>query len=422
MNRPLAIHIAEEEVAALQGVAVPEAERISRSLPYGLHLIEEDDIAAVTAALRDELLAQGPRVAAFETALAAKVGAAHAVAASSGTAALHMALISLDVGPGDLVVVPAVTFLSTATAALFCGAEVVFADVDPETGLMTASTLEEAFARAGWTKAVLPVHLSGRMCDMPAIESMARANGTAVVEDACHALGSVDAAGAQAGACTHSDAAVFSFHPVKTIATGEGGMVTLNNPEHDARLRRLRNHGVTREAALMSEAGSFDAGGAANPWAYEQLELGFNYRMNEVEAALGLSQLGKLDRFVDRRRSLAARYDRLLARFGQRVRPVPSPPGQTFSPHLYTVLIDFDGMGVDRAALMTALVERGVGTQVHYIPLYRQPFFKARYGEMRLDGAEAYYARCLALPLFPAMSEAHVDQVVLALAEVLGDL
>jgi UDP-4-amino-4,6-dideoxy-N-acetyl-beta-L-altrosamine transaminase len=424
VNRPLAIHIDEDEVAAIETAAVldPMPARPPRSLPYGLHLIEEDDIAAVTAALRDELLAQGPRVAAFEAALAAKVGARHAVASSSGTAALHLALASLDVGPGDLCVVPAVTFLSTATAALYCGAEVVFADVDPDTGLMTAETLEEALARAGWTKAVLPVHLSGRLCDMPALSALARAHGAAVVEDACHALGSLDAAGAPAGACTHSDAAVFSFHPVKTIATGEGGMTTLNDPERDARLRRLRNHGVTREAGLMGEAGSFDAAGAPNPWAYEQLELGFNYRMNEMEAALGLSQLAKLDRFVERRRSLAARYDRLLVRFGDRVKPVASPPGQTFSPHIYTVLIDFDGLGVDRAALMSALVARGIGTQVHYIPLYRQPFFKARYGETSLAGAEAYYARCLALPLFPAMSEAHVDQVVLALAEVLGDL
>lgn len=414
MSRPMRL--------STNAIATLPADLPARSLPYGLHLIEEDDVAAVTAALRDELLAQGPRVAAFERALADKVGAKHAVASSSGTAALHLALASLDVGPGDLCVVPAVTFLSTATAALFCGAEVVFADVDPDTGLATQATFEEAMARAGWTKAVLPVHLSGRMCDMPGIAELARANGAVIVEDACHALGSADESGAAAGACAHSDAAAFSFHPVKTIATGEGGMTTLNDPERDARLRRLRNHGVTRDAELMGEEGSFAADGGPNPWAYEQLELGFNYRMNEMQAALGLSQLGKLDRFVNRRRALAARYDLLLARFGARVQPVPIPPGQRHSPHIYTVLIDFEALDVDRAAVMAALVARGIGTQVHYIPLYRQPFFRARYGEMRLPGAEAYYGRCLALPLFPAMSEAHVDQVVLALAEVLGEL
>jgi dTDP-4-amino-4,6-dideoxygalactose transaminase len=243
-----------------------------------------------------------------------------------------------------------------------------------------------------------------------------------VVEDACHALGSLDGDGTAAGACAWSDAAVFSFHPVKTIAAGEGGMTTLNDPDRAERMRRLRNHGVTRDAGLMEQPGSFAPTGAPNPWSYEQLELGFNYRMNEMEAALGLSQLGKLDRFVERRRALAARYDRLLGRFGEFVRPVPTPPGQRPAPHLYTVLIDFEALGIDRAALMGALVARGIGTQVHYIPLYRQPFFRARYGEMRLPGAEAYYARCLALPLFPAMAEAHVDQVVLALAEALGGL
>ncbi len=396
----------------------PEVER--RSLPYGLHLIEDDDVAAVVAALRDELLAQGPRVAAFERAFAERVGAAHAVAVSSGTAALHAALAALGVGSGDLCVVPAVTFLSTATAALHCGAEVVFADVDSNTGLLTPETFAAALARAGRARAVLPVHLSGRLCDMGALAAIARAHGTSLIEDACHALGGEDAAGAPVGACTHSDAATFSFHPVKTIAAGEGGMITLSDGKAAERMRRFRNHGVTRDPGLMGEAMSFAEDGRANPWSYEQLELGFNYRMNEMEAALGLSQLGKLDRFVGRRRALAARYDRLLAGLEHVVRPVPTPPGQTPAPHLYTVLIDFEAAGLSRTELMRRLVDQGIGTQVHYIPLYRQPLFRARYGEMRLPGAEAYYARCLALPLFPAMADAHVDQVVLSLTETLG--
>ena len=393
---------------------------LQRSLPYGLHLIEDDDVAAVVAALRDELLTQGPRVAAFEQAFARRVAARHAVAVSSGTAALHVALAAHGVGPDDRCVVPAVTFLSTATAVLHCGAEAVFADVDPDTGLATPGTVAEAIKRAGVAAAVLPVHLSGRLCDTAGIARLTRAQGGAVIEDACHALGGVDAGGAAVGACVDSDAAIFSFHPVKTIAAGEGGMVTLNDPEPAERMRRLRNHGVTREAELMDEPGSFDEDGRPNPWSYEQLELGFNYRMNEIEAALGLSQLGKLDRFVTRRRALSARYDRLLAPFADVLRPVETPAGQHPSPHIYTVLLDLEAIGMPRAALMRALVERGVGTQVHYIPLYRQPFFRDRYGEMRLPGAEAYYARCLALPLFPAMADAHVDQVVLALAETLG--
>jgi UDP-4-amino-4,6-dideoxy-N-acetyl-beta-L-altrosamine transaminase len=406
------------ERTAAEAEAAPSA---FAALPYGRHLIDEDDIAAVAAAMRDELLTQGPRVAAFEEAFAKRVGAASAIAVSSGTAALHVALASFDVGAGDACIVPAVTFLATANAALYCGAEAVFADVDPDTGLATADTVGEAIARAGGAKAVLPVHLSGRLCDNEAVAAAARRAGAAVIEDACHALGSEEA-GAATGACLHSDAAVFSFHPVKTIAAGEGGLVTVNDMERAERLRRLRNHGVTRDAALMSEPHAFDPEGRPNPWSYEQLELGFNYRMNEMEAALALSQLGKLDRFVQRRRALAARYDRLLAPFAPLVRPVPTPAGQDPSLHIYTVLIDFEAMGLDRAALVRALVARGIGVQVHYIPVYRQPFYRARYGEMRLPGAEAYYARCLALPLFPAMSDAHVDHVVLGLAEVLGEV
>lgn len=382
-------------------------------------------MAAVVEALRSELLAQGPRVAAFESALAERVGAAHAVACSSGTSALHLALAGHSLGPGDVCIVPPITFLSTATAALYCGAEVLFCDVDPNTGLMTAATLADAIERAQWlgarVKAVLPVHLSGRLCDTAAIAEVAEAAGAVVIEDACHALGSRDAAGA-AGGCADSAAAVFSFHPVKTIAAGEGGMVTLNDRDRAERMRRLRNHGVTRDGALMGETCSFAADGVPNPWSYEQLELGFNYRMNEMEAALGLSQLGKLDRFVERRRQLAARYDRLLAPLAPRVRPVRTPAGQEPSLHLYTVLIDFELAGMDRAAVMQGLVERGVGVQVHYIPLYRQPFFRKRYGELRLSGAESYYRQVLALPLFPAMADSHVDRVVLALAEVLDAL
>ena len=377
-------------------------------------------MAAVVAAMRSDLLAQGPRVSAFEQAFAEKVGAKAAVACSSGTAALHLAMAVHDVGPGDVCVVPSITFLATATAARFLGAEVVFADVDPDTGLMTADTLADAIGRApGAVKAVIPVHLGGRLCDMPSLARVAETEGAVVIEDACHALGSLDRTGASTGACGHAAAATFSFHPVKTIAAGEGGMVTLNDSEGAERLKRLRNHGVSRDAKLMVEADSFSAPGEANPWSYEQIELGFNYRMNEMEAALGLSQLAKLDRFVDQRRRLAARYDRLLAPLAPLVRPTPTPAGQRPSPHLYSVLIDFAAAGMTRAALMRALAEVGVGTQVHYIPLYRQPYFRARYGDIRRPGAEAYYARVLALPLFPAMNEADVDRVVTAFANVL---
>jgi UDP-4-amino-4,6-dideoxy-N-acetyl-beta-L-altrosamine transaminase len=393
---------------------------MSDSLPYGLHLIEDDDVAAVAAVLTSGLLAQGPRVKAFETAFAARMGAAHAVATSSCTAALQLALLALDVGPGDLVVAPAITFLSTATAARHCGAEVVFADVDPATGLMTPETLLEALAAAtGPVKAALPVHLGGRMADMAAISAVAAEAGVLLVEDCAHAPGSVRA-GYQAGGSALSAASCFSFHPVKTMAAGEGGAVTTNDPALAARIGRLRNHGVTHDPALMTDPElSLDAAGQRHPWSYEQLELGFNYRMTDIEAALGLSQLGKLDRFMARRRALASAYDWLLQPLAPRVTPVRPAPDETPSLHLYQVLVDFDAVGKTRDRVMRALLAQGIGTQVHYIPLYRQPYFKARYGPTRLPGAEAFYAGVLALPLYPAMADDDVERIVHALGAAL---
>lgn len=391
-------------------------------LPYGRHLIEADDVAAVTAALTSELLAQGPRVAAFEARVAEVCAAPHAVACSSGTSALQLALTALDVGEGDVVVAPSVTFLSTATAARLCGAEVVFADVDAQTGLMTADTLAEALHRAGRpVKAALPVHLGGRMAHLPSLHTVAEAQGVALVEDCAHALGSRDAASGAAGECRFSAAATFSFHPVKTIACGEGGLVTTRDAALAERMGRLRNHGVTRDPALMLDAAlSLDAAGAANPWSYEQLELGWNARMTDVEAALGLSQLAKLDRFAERRRSLSAAYDALLAPLAPLITPVSAPAAQTPCPHLHQVLIDFDRLGVTRAALTRALVARGIGTQVHYIPVHRQPYFARRYGALHLPGAEAFYARTLSLPLFPGMDDDDPARVCAALAACLG--
>jgi UDP-4-amino-4,6-dideoxy-N-acetyl-beta-L-altrosamine transaminase len=387
-------------------VAPPEAS--DAPLPYGRHAIDEADIAAVVAALRSDRLAHGPKVGEFEAALARAVGAQGAAAASSGTAALHLALAGLDVGRGDVCIVPAITFLATATAARFCGAEVVFADVDPETGLMTPQSLRHAIACAGGeAKAVLPVHLGGRLCEMEEIARIARGAGARIVEDACHALGGQDARGRLVGACAHSDAAAFSFHPVKTLAAGEGGMAVCNDPDRAARMRRLANHGVVKRPDL-------------GPWMYEQVELGFNYRMNEMEAALGLSQLARLALFVRRRRELAALYELSLSPLAPLVRPVRPVSGETPALHLYQVLIDFEQVQGGRAGLMQRLAGQGIETQVHYIPLYRQPYFQRLYGTQSLPGAEAFYARALALPLFPAMRNEDVARVVEALADALG--
>lgn len=395
-------------------------------LPYGRQTIEDDDIAAVAAALRSDYLTTGPRVEAFEAAFAQAVGARHAVACNSGTAALHLAMMARDVQPGEGVIAPAITFAATANAARYQGAEVIFADVDPDSGLMTPQTLAQALTRLDGRRlrAILPVHLTGAAADLPAIRTLADDHGAVVIEDACHALGTTmafDNIPERAGDCRHSAMACFSFHPVKTIATGEGGMVTTNDPALAARLALFRSHGITRDpGAFTAPDISLDTAGAANPWAYEMQALGYNYRIPDVLCALGLSQLAKLDRFAARRRALTARYHTLLAPLAPTIRPASVPATSDPALHLFVALIDFDAVGQTRAAVMRALAARGIGTQVHYIPVPRQPYYVARYGEPDLPGADAWYARALSLPLFPGMADDDPDRVVEALREVLG--
>lgn len=390
-------------------------------LPYGRHLIDDDDIAAVNKVLTSEFLTTGPVVEDFERAFAARVDARYAVACSSGTAALHLAALALGLGEGDAVVVPTVTFLATANAVRYVGAEVVFADVDAESGLMTADTLADALESAPNAKAVFPVHLGGQTAPMEAITAIAADRGLRVVEDACHAVGaSYDTADgpARVGSCRHAAMAAFSFHPVKTIAMGEGGAVTTNDGALHKRLAALRNHGVSTDDFENREMAS-DGNGGTNPWYYEMTEPGFNYRASAIHCALGLSQLAKLDAYVARRRALAERYDALLAPLAPVVRPVSRVPGVSPAWHLYATLIDFDGAGIPRARLMERLRAQGIGTQVHYIPVHEQPYYRRRYGRRELPGAAAYYARALSLPLFPAMTDDDVGRVVAALEAAL---
>jgi UDP-4-amino-4,6-dideoxy-N-acetyl-beta-L-altrosamine transaminase len=381
-------------------------------LPYGRQTIEDDDIAAVAEALRGDFLTTGPTVEAFEAAFAETVGARHAVACANGTAALHLAMLALDVKPGEVVIAPSITFLATANCARYVGADVVFADVDPDSGLMTPETLAEALTRVGGRRlrAVLPVHLRGDACDLPALEALARGAGAVLVEDAPHAVGTTARFGNTTetiGDVAHSAMATFSFHPVKTIATGEGGMVTTNDPALATRLRSLRSHGMVRPEG-------------AEPWWYEMAEPGFNYRLPDILCALGLSQLAKLPRFAARRRALAQAYAQALAPLAPLVRQAAQPAWSDPVLHLMCVLIDFEAAGVTRREVVEALRARGVGTQVHYIPVHRQPYYRGLYGDLRLPGAEAWYARCLSLPLYPGMADADVAKVVGALAEVLG--
>ena len=381
-------------------------------LPYGRQTIDEDDIAAVAQALRGDFLTTGPTVEAFETAFAQKVGAQHAVACSNGTAALHLAMLALEVQEGEVVIAPSITFLATANCARFVGAEVVFADVDPQTGLMTPDTLAEAMTRLDGRRlrAVLPVHLRGDTAELPALEAMAKSANAVLVEDAPHALGSSLKFGnsvQRVGDCAHSAMATFSFHPVKTIATGEGGMVTTNDARLAERLRRLRSHGMIRPQD-------------GDPWWYEMPEIGFNYRLPDILCALGISQLAKLDAFAARRRALAARYEAALKPLAPLVVQASRPDWSDPVLHLMVALIDFQAAGRTRREVVEALRARGVGTQVHYIPVHTQPYYRERYGERELPGASAWYERCLSLPLYPGMADDDVDRVVAALADVLG--
>lgn len=398
----------------------------TRFLPYGRHQIDDDDIAAVVAVLRSDSLTGGPVVAEFEEAFARRVGARFAVACANGTAGLHLATMALGLGPDDAAIVPTLTFLATANAARYVGAEATFADVDPANGLVRPADLESALARETGhkVKAVMPVHLNGQIADMESVAAFAARHDLRVIEDACHAVGATYRTRAgeevRVGACRHSDMAVFSLHPVKTIAMGEGGVVTTNDPGYYAALLRHRNHGMRREASEFVQRGeAFDAQGEPNPWYYEMHEPGYNYRATDIHCALGLSQLRKLDRFLARRLALADCYDKALAPLAPVIRPVPRVTGCASGWHLYVVHVDFNAAGTTRATLMRELRARNIGTQVHYLPVHRQPYYRSRYGELHLAGADAYYSSCLSLPLFPAMSDGDVARVVAAMSDIL---
>jgi len=375
-------------------------------LPYGRQDIDEADIAAVVDALRSDFLTTGPLVERFEREFAEAVGAPHAVACSNGTTALHLAVTALDVGARDICIVPAITFVATANVCAQNRARVVFADVDPVTGLMTEATLAEALDRAeGAVRAILPVHLCGAPVDMPKIAALAESCGAVVIEDACHALGT-DTPWGRTGDAGKSDAVCFSFHPVKTLTTGEGGMVTTRDHRAAWRMRRLRSHGIVREGFAE----------APGPWWYEQHELGFNYRLPDILCALGLSQLKRLPAFIARRRRLAARYRALLAPLGNQVQAIPTPEGSDPSLHLFAVRIDFAAIGKTRAEVQELMARKGIGTQVHYIPVHRQPYWAERSKSPPLPGADAWYDQTLSLPLYPGMTDTDPARVVETLA------
>jgi UDP-4-amino-4,6-dideoxy-N-acetyl-beta-L-altrosamine transaminase len=388
-------------------------------LPYGRQSISEEDIAAMCAALRSDFLTQGPLAAEFERRFAERVGAKHAVAVNSATAALHLAMRVAGIGRGDRVVTSPNTFLASANCAAYVGAIPDFADINA-----VDYTLDPAALAAAWrddTRAVVAVDFAGQTADLPAIAAMARDHGAVVIEDACHAVGGRFQVGDRSwdvGGNPWADMAVFSFHPVKTMTTGEGGMLVTDCADYAERARKLRSHGIERDAGNFSEF--VDESGS---WLYEMQELGYNYRLSDFQCALGLSQLTRLDSFIARRREIVASYNAAFRELEwlETPRLRESADAAHTSWHLYAVQIDFAGLGKSRAQAMAELRAAGVATQVHYIPVYRQPWYRRTYGYGlgKCPVAERYYERALSLPLFPTMTEedvAHVIDRVLSLA------
>ena len=372
-------------------------------IPYGRQSIDGADIDAVVEVLKSDFLTQGPAIPRFEQAVADYCGAQHGVAVCNATAALHIACLALDLGPGDLLWTSPTTFVASANCGLYCGADVDFVDIDPMTYNMSverlAEKLEAAERRGRLPKVVVPVHLCGQSADMRAIAELGRRYGFRIVEDASHAIGARYGNG-PVGDCRYSDITVFSFHPVKIITTGEGGMATTNDAELAWKMRLLRSHGVTREPdRLQAQA---DGG-----WYYEQLALGFNYRMTDIQAALGCSQLQRIDGFLERRRDLASRYDEALAEMRLK-RPWQQPESQS-SWHLYVVRVD----PAVHASAFAGLRERGVGVNLHYIPVPRQPYYRSLgFDPACWPEAERYYSEAISLPLFAGLSNAEQDVVI----------
>lgn len=382
-------------------------------IPYGRQNISEADIQAVVDVLRSDFLTQGPVGPAFENAVANYCNVKHAVAVNSATSALHIACLALGVGKGDTVWTSPITFVASANCALYCGAQVDFVDIDPHTYNLSVDCLVEKLAEAEKTgklpKVVIPVHLCGQPCDMAGIHELSLRYGFKIIEDASHAIGG-RYKGEPIGNCHYSDITVFSFHPVKIITTGEGGMALTNDPVLASKMMRLRSHGITREAAEMTHA-------PHGPWYYQQIDLGFNYRMTDLQAALGLSQMQRLDEFVAKRHAIAKRYDDLLT--NMQIDTPRQHEDNYSSLHLYVIRLDLSVY--DHRVVFERLRVNGIGVNLHYIPVYRHPYY-ARMGFNPSDfpQAERYYAEAISLPIYPALTEEQQFEVTQRLISPIG--
>ncbi|MFQ5670946.1 MAG: UDP-4-amino-4,6-dideoxy-N-acetyl-beta-L-altrosamine transaminase [Acidobacteriota bacterium] len=384
-------------------------------IPYGRQEVTEADIQAVTDVLRSPRLTQGPAVERFEKAVADYCGARHGIAVSSATAGLHLACLALRLGPGDRLWTVPTTYVATANCALYCGADIDFVDIHPRTLNMDPvaleQKLEQAAARGMLPRIVIPVHLSGHPCDMETIRGLSHRFGFRVIEDASHAMGSRGQAGI-IGGCHHSDMTVFSFHPVKVVTSGEGGVITTNRDDLAESLRRLRNQGITRDPRHMNGAGE-------GPWFYQQIGLGYNYRLSDIHAALGASQMARVETYVRRRNELARRYDADLD--GLPVMPQARPPLGRSSFHLYVIRVNPRESPRSRDDAFKEMLESGIGVQVHFIPVHTQPVYRRlgfNWGDF--PQAEAYYREAMTLPLFPAMTDEEQQHTVHTLRHSLG--
>jgi UDP-4-amino-4,6-dideoxy-N-acetyl-beta-L-altrosamine transaminase len=383
-----------------------------KAIPYGRHDINQADIQAVVEVLCSDFLTQGVVVPEFESAVANYCKSQYAVAVNSATSALHLACLALGVGSGDIVWTSPITFVASANAALYCNAEVDFVDIDPRTHNLSVERLQEKLALAEAAgklpKVVIPVHLCGQSCDMAAIHALGEKYGFKIIEDASHAIGG-KYQNDPIGNCRFSDITVFSFHPVKIITTAEGGLALTNNPKLADAMAQLRSHGITRDPLQMD-------GAPDGPWYYQQMALGFNYRLTELQAALGLSQMNRLDEFVAKRNMLARRYDDAIASL-----PIVTPwqhPDTYSAYHLYVVRCD----AAVRRLVFDRLRAAGIGVNVHYIPVHTQPYYRQmgfQFGDFPI--AEAYYAEAISLPLFPALSEADQDAVIAELGRAISE-
>ncbi|WP_085298126.1 UDP-4-amino-4,6-dideoxy-N-acetyl-beta-L-altrosamine transaminase [Cognaticolwellia mytili] len=384
-------------------------------IPYGKQDISQHDIDAVVEVLKSDFLTQGPQVPLFESKIMATTKANHAIAVNSATSALHLACLALGLSKGDVVWTSPISFVASANCALYCGADVDFVDIDPDTYNLSTNALENKLTHAKQNNLplpniVIPVHLCGQPCDMDKIHELSKTYSFAIIEDASHAIGGKYKSN-PIGGCQFSDIAVFSFHPVKIITTAEGGVATTNNAKLAKRMALLRNHGITRDDKLMTEP-------THGAWYYQQIELGFNYRMTEMQAALGISQLTKLFEFVNKRNKLAKRYNEKLRDFPL---TLPEQTSDSYSTrHLYVIQLKLAEITLSHQQVFDALRQKNIGVNLHYIPIHLQPFYKNRGSKVgQFPNAENYYKRAISIPLFHQMTDEQQDSVIQALKDIL---